>query len=199
MFATLAKAHAAEFWTACGLIVVALAFNAWRWWVVMQSIAQPISLRAALTATFGSVFFQQVVPAGIGGDISRGVRAYDSGVSPQWVLIGVVIGGVGLLFVRMTIVTAAAVAQFSLVGARAFSALFLTSAGILAGAACTVLMGTSRLRAGSRSAPLRSLRCCAPFRNVCVLRSFYPRCRYSLSARMSLTLLPFSFARGRST
>ena len=81
---------------------------------VLQSIARPISLRAALTATFESVFFQQVVPAGIGGDISRGVRASDSGVSPQWALIGVVIDrGVGLLFVSMTIVVAAAVAQSS--------------------------------------------------------------------------------------
>jgi uncharacterized membrane protein YbhN (UPF0104 family) len=146
MFATLENAHASKFWTACGLMVVALAFNGWRWWVVMHSIARPISLRAAMTATFESVFFQQVVPAGVGGDISRGVRAYDSGVSAQWVFIGVVIDrGVGLLFVGVTIVVAAAVAQSSLIGARAFSALFLTSAGILAGAACAVLLGAFRM------------------------------------------------------
>jgi uncharacterized membrane protein YbhN (UPF0104 family) len=182
MFATLANAHAAEFWTACGLMVVALAFNAWRWWVVMQSIAQPIFLRAALTATFESVFFQQVVPAGIGGDISRGVRAYDSGVSPQWALIGIVIDrGVGLLFVGMTIVTAAAVAQSSLVGARAFSALFLTSAGILAGGACAVLMGASRL---PRWLPIRA----APV--VALLRSF-SQCMRSprFLSRVSLQLV----------
>jgi glycosyltransferase 2 family protein len=145
MFATLANARAPEFWTACGFMVVALACNGWRWWVVMQSIARPISLRAALTATFESVFFQQVAPAGIGGDISRGVRAYDFGVSPQWALIGVVIDrGVGLLFVCVTIVAAAAVAQSLLIGAHAFSALFLTSVGILACAACAVLMGACR-------------------------------------------------------
>lgn len=164
MFATLANARAPEFWTACGFMVVALAFNGWRWWVVMQSIAQPISLRAALTATFESVFFQQVVPAGIGGDISRGVRAYDFGVSPQWALIGVVIDrGVELLFVGVTIVAAAAVAQSLLIGAHAFSALFLTSVGILACAACAVLMGACR---APRWLPMRA----APA--VALLRAF---------------------------
>ena len=156
MFATLANAHAPEFWTACGLMVVALAFNAWRWWVVMQSIAQPISLRAAFVATFESVFFQQVVPAGIGGDISRGVRAYDAGVSTQGAFIGVVIDrGVALLFVAATIVAGAAIAQSPLTGARAFSALFLTSTGILAGAACAVLIGAWRAPRwlASRGAP----------------------------------------------
>ena len=145
MFATLANAHAPKFWTACALMVVALVFNGGRWWVVMGSIARPIPLRAALTATFESVFFQQVVPAGIGGDISRGVRAYDLGVSPQWALIGVVIDrGLGLLFVGVTIVAAAGAAQSSLIVARAFSALLLTSVGILAGAGCAVLIGACR-------------------------------------------------------
>jgi uncharacterized membrane protein YbhN (UPF0104 family) len=145
MFATLATARGTEFWSACALMVIALAFNGWRWWVVMRSIAQPISLRAAMVATLESVFFQQVVPAGIGGDVSRGVRAYDAGVSPQWAFVGVVIDrGLGLLFVCVTIV-AAATAQSSLTGTRAFSALFLTSAGILAGAACAVLVGACRM------------------------------------------------------
>jgi glycosyltransferase 2 family protein len=145
MLATLANAHAADFWTACGLMVIALAFNAWRWWVVMRSIAQPISLRTAFMATFESVFFQQVVPAGIGGDISRGVRAYDVGVSTQGAFIGVVIDrGVALLFVAATIIAAAAIGQSPLTGARAFGALFLTAAGILVGGACAVLIGAWR-------------------------------------------------------
>jgi glycosyltransferase 2 family protein len=145
MFVTLSTARAGEFWTACGLMVVALAFNGWRWWVVMQSIARRISLRTALTATFESVFFQQVVPAGIGGDISRGARAYDSGISPQWALIGVVIDrAIGMVFVALTIVAAAVLSQSSLIGARAFSALLLTSAGILAGATCATLLGARR-------------------------------------------------------
>jgi glycosyltransferase 2 family protein len=160
MFATLANAHAPDFLTACGLMVVALAFNAWRWWVVMKSITQPISLRAALTATFESIFFQQVVPAGIGGDISRGVRAYDTGVSTQGAFIGVVIDrGIGLLFVGVTIAAAAAVAQSSLIGTRAFSVVFLTSAGILAGAACAVLIGACRMPRWlpNRAAPIVAL------------------------------------------
>jgi uncharacterized membrane protein YbhN (UPF0104 family) len=141
-FAMLAAARAPEFWTACGLMVIALAFNGWRWWVIMKSIAQPISWRAALTATFESVFFQQVAPAGIGGDISRGVRAYDAGVSPRSAFIGVVIDrGVGFLFVAVTIVVAAAVAGSALTSAHAFGALFLTSSGILGGAVCAVLLG----------------------------------------------------------
>ena len=182
MFVTLANAHAPEFWAACALMVVALAFNAWRWWVVMQSIAQPISLRAALTATFELVFFQQVVPAGIGGDISRGVRAYDAGVSTQWAFVGVVIDrGLGLLFVGATIVAAAAAAQSSLIGGRAFSALVLASAGILAGAACAVLIGACRM---PRWLPNRA----APV--VALLRAF-SRCMRSprFLSRVSLLLV----------
>jgi uncharacterized membrane protein YbhN (UPF0104 family) len=145
MFATLANARAPDFWTARGLVVVASAFNAWRWWVVMKSIAQSIPLRATFTATFESTFFQQVAPVGIGGGISRGVRAYDAGVSTQGTFIRVVIErGVGLLFVGGTIVAAAAVAQSSLIGTQAFSAIFLTSAGILTGAAAAVLIGACR-------------------------------------------------------
>ena len=200
MFATLANGRAPEFLTACGLMVVALAFNGCRWWVVMQSLARPISLRAALTATFESVFFQQLVPAGVGGDISRGVRAYDAGVSPQWALIGVVIDrGIGVLFVGMTIVAAAGVAQSSVIGARAFSALFLTSCAILAGAACVVVIGACRMPSWlpRRAAPV-----------IALLRAF-SRCMRSprFLSRVSLPLVcsnvayiaAFFFARGRST
>jgi glycosyltransferase 2 family protein len=145
MFATLATARVPEFWSACALMVIALAFSGWRWWVVMRSITRPISLRAAMVATFESVFFQQVVPAGIGGEVSRGVRAYDAGVSPQWAFVGVVLDrGLGLLFVAVTMVVAAVVAQSPLTSARAFNALFVTSA-ILLGAASAVAIGACRM------------------------------------------------------
>jgi uncharacterized membrane protein YbhN (UPF0104 family) len=137
----------------------------------MRSVAQPISLRAAMVATFESVFFQQVVPAGIGGEVSRGVRAYDAGVSPQWAFIGVVIDrGLGLLFVAVTMVGAAAVVQSPLTGGRAFNALYLTSIGILLGAACAVAIGACRMPGWlpERAAPV-----------VALLRAF-SRCMRSL-------------------
>ena len=142
MFAALANAHAAEFWIACALMGVALAFNGLRWRVVMRTIEHPISLRAALTATFESVFFQQVVPGGIGGDVSRGVRAYDFGVSPRWAFIGVVIDrGAGVLFIAVTLVVAAVAAKSQLTVAPVFKALMLTSSAIVVGAACAVAIG----------------------------------------------------------
>jgi uncharacterized protein (TIRG00374 family) len=126
LFAALYRA-AAEFWIACAPMGVALAFNGLRWRVVMRTIEHPISLRAARTATFESVFFQQVVPGGIGGDVSRGMRAYDSGVSPQWAFIGVVIDrGAGVLFIAATLVVAAVAAKSQLTVAPVFKALMLT-------------------------------------------------------------------------
>jgi uncharacterized membrane protein YbhN (UPF0104 family) len=146
MFATLRVAHAREFWTACALMGVALVFNGLRWWVVMRTIERPIPLRNAMMATFEAMFFQQVVPAGVGGDVSRGVRAYDLGVSPQWAFVGVAIDrAAGLLFVALTLILAAAIAQSAIVATRPFAVLFLGAGGIVAGAAFAALMGAVRL------------------------------------------------------
>jgi glycosyltransferase 2 family protein len=145
MLTALSDAHVSDFWIACALMGVALAFNGLRWQVVMRTIERPISVRAALTATFESMFFQQVVPGGVGGDVSRGVRAYDCGVPPKWAFIGVVIDrGVGLLFVAVTLAAAALTAHSRLIGAPPFRALLLTSAIIMAGAACAVFLGAFR-------------------------------------------------------
>ncbi len=160
MFAALANAHAAEFWIACCLMGVALAFNGLRWRVVMWTIEHPISLRAALTATFESVLFQQVVPGGIGGDVSRGVRAYDAGVSPQWAFIGVVIDrGAGVLFIAVTLVVAAVAANSQLTAAPVFKALMLTSYAIVAGAGCAAAVGAFPAPhwLSARAAPLAEL------------------------------------------
>jgi uncharacterized membrane protein YbhN (UPF0104 family) len=160
MFVALREAHARDFWVACALMGVALAFNAMRWWVVMRTIERPIALRNAMMATFEAMFFQQVVPAGVGGDVSRGVRAYDSGVSPQWAFVGVAIDrAAGLLFVALTLILAAAIAQSAIVGTRLFNAFLLGSGGIVAGAAFAALMGAVRLPGWleERAAPLVAL------------------------------------------
>jgi glycosyltransferase 2 family protein len=161
MFSTLANAHAGEFWIACGLMAVAFAFNGTRWWVVMRAIERPISLRNALTATFESVFFQQVIPTGVGGDISRAVRAYDSGLTPQWAFIGVAVDrGLGLLFICLSITVAAVSAESSLTGARAFEALVVTSMVVVAGAAFAVILGALSIPRWSlmeRAGPLLAL------------------------------------------
>jgi uncharacterized membrane protein YbhN (UPF0104 family) len=146
MFAALQEAHAREFWAACALMGVALAFNGMRWWVVMRAIERPIALRNAMMATFEAMFFQQVVPAGVGGDVSRGVRAYDAGVSPQWAFVGVAIDrAAGLLFVALTLIVAAGLSRSPIVGTRAFDVLLLGSGGIVAGAASAALMGAFRM------------------------------------------------------
>jgi glycosyltransferase 2 family protein len=168
MFATLRNAHASEFWMACGLMAVAFAFNGTRWWIVMRAIEQPISLRNALTATFESVFFQQLVPTGVGGDISRAVRAYDCGLTPEWAFIGVAIDrGLGLLFVCVSIIVAAVSAESSLTRAGAFEALLVTSIVVVAGAAFAVVLGAFSIprwalieRAGPLLALLRAYSGC---------------------------------------
>jgi uncharacterized membrane protein YbhN (UPF0104 family) len=160
MFAALKEAHAREFWAACALMGVALAFNGMRWWVVMRAIERPIALRNAMMATFEAMFFQQVVPAGVGGDVSRGVRAYDAGVSPQWAFVGVAIDrATGLLFVALTLIVAAGFSRSPMVGTRAFGVLLLGSGAIVTGAVSAALVGSVHMPGWlqKRAAPLVAL------------------------------------------
>jgi glycosyltransferase 2 family protein len=145
LVAVLRTTNSVDFFIACALMGIALTLNGLRWHVVMVTLAYPISMKNSLLGTYESMFFQQTLPAGVGGDIARGVRAFDSGVPARWAIIGVVIDRAsGLLFVGFSLLIAAVFARSELLGTPVFHLLVLISAVIATGAATAVLLGTCR-------------------------------------------------------
>ncbi len=54
------------------LFWLAMAINAVKWWVLLRSQAIAVPFRALLNYTFVGFFFNNVLPANIGGDVMRG-------------------------------------------------------------------------------------------------------------------------------
>ena len=64
-----------------GLIVVALTvpFAGLRWWMIARTVGMRLSLRFALRLTLIGIFFGQLLPSAVGGDIVRGWIAFKEG------------------------------------------------------------------------------------------------------------------------
>ncbi len=58
---------------AAGIFFVATFCSAWRWTVVSRGLGVRLSLRAAVAAYYRAVFLNLMLPAGIAGDVHRGV------------------------------------------------------------------------------------------------------------------------------
>lgn len=58
---------------ASAIFFVATLCGAWRWVVVSRGLGAPLSLPAAVAAYYRAVFLNLVLPAGIAGDVHRGV------------------------------------------------------------------------------------------------------------------------------
>ena len=143
LLSSLANANPAFFGLACLFMGVAIALNGPRWRLAVQTLGHHLSIRNAVIGTFESIFFQQILPAGVGGDIARGARAFDSGVPARWAVIGVVIDRAnGLLFVAMTLLMAFLVAPPFWLAVPAFRVLVLVSLIVAAGAAFAATVGT---------------------------------------------------------
>ncbi len=150
LIAALAGARASMFAAACLLLCVGVALNAARWRLVMRELGHELSAKSAAFASFESMFFQQLLPAGVGGDIARGVRAYDSGIPATPAALSVVIDrGLGLLFVAESLIVSRFVVRSALIGDRAFAVLLALAVIVVVGAATAVAIG-----AGVESLPL---------------------------------------------
>jgi glycosyltransferase 2 family protein len=124
------------------LMGAALALNGVRWYLVMRTLRHPVSLKNCMLGTFESVFFQQILPSGVGGDIARSVRAYDSGIQSHFAISGVIIDrAYGLWFVGLTLLITPVFTSSLLVEISSFKLLILSSLVIGAGAVLTVLLG----------------------------------------------------------
>jgi glycosyltransferase 2 family protein len=58
---------------ASAIFFVATLCGAWRWAIVSRGLGAPLSLPAALAAYYRAVFLNLVLPAGVAGDVHRGV------------------------------------------------------------------------------------------------------------------------------
>ncbi len=127
---------------ASALVALAVVSNAYRWRAITSCLDHGVSTRTAVVGYFESMFFNQILPTGIGGDAIRVVRAYDSGVMAGWAVVGVLIDrAFGLLAVGLILVLAYCVGGTAIVEAALFSWLALVAAVVVAGAAFAAWLG----------------------------------------------------------
>ena len=132
------------------LMALALLGNAARWLVVTTILTPPIGVGTAILGTFEAVFFQQILPTGLGGDVSRTLRARDAGASMSQAVYGVIIDRAnGLLFVALSILGSGLLSNSLVLNSGLFWTLLCCSAGIALGALVAIftshLVCTKRL------------------------------------------------------
>lgn len=145
---------------ACALVALAVVCNAYRWRAITRCLDHGVSARTAVVGYFESMFFNQILPTGIGGDAIRVVRAYDSGVMAGWAVVGVLIDrAFGLLAVGLILVLAYGIGGTAIAGSTLFSWLALAAVVVVAGAAFAAWLGTfaARLALPRWTTPLVSL------------------------------------------
>ena len=60
-------------WPWQGIFFVTTLCSAWRWTIVSRGLGVRLSLPAAVAAYYRAVFLNLVLPAGVAGDVHRGV------------------------------------------------------------------------------------------------------------------------------
>ncbi|MBL8630449.1 MAG: flippase-like domain-containing protein [Rhodospirillaceae bacterium] len=65
------------------IVTLEIPLAAFRWMLLAQRTGAEMSFRLALQLSFAGLFFGQVLPASIGGDVVRGYLAYRNGVEWQ--------------------------------------------------------------------------------------------------------------------
>ncbi len=78
--ALLAEIRLPELAAAVLAFTLAVTFNALRWRLVLSRMGASISPAVTLAGTFEGMFFNLFLPTGVGGDVARAYRAYDSGL-----------------------------------------------------------------------------------------------------------------------
>lgn len=138
----LAKADLRLFAQACVWLTLGLAAQALRWNEVMRALDAQMGSRTALIGTFESMFFSQILPSSIGGDIFRALRAFDAGATAGKSILGVLIDrAFGLWFVAAIVLVAYVAGGTALAGSAAFNALSAIAAVVCAGAITAVILG----------------------------------------------------------
>ena len=126
----------------CVCLAVGVALNALRWAKVMDGLERPIGNRTAVVGSFEAMFFNQILPTGVGGDAIRTIRAYDAGASTGFAVMGVLIDrALGVWFVAICLCIAPLIATPAMIEAPAFRVLALTAALVVLGGVATTIVG----------------------------------------------------------
>jgi len=123
------------------LLILAVAINGLRWWLVLSRLEEPIPLPAAMIGTFEGMLFNQILPTSVGGDALRALRAYDRGANGGVAVASVFIDrALGLWFVALLLVVTLAGAS-ALSSTASYHALIALSAVILCGGVGAAAIG----------------------------------------------------------
>jgi uncharacterized membrane protein YbhN (UPF0104 family) len=130
------------FLVACLLLAGAVAINALRWNYVMASLGFPLGIGNAMIGNFEAMFFNQILPTGVGGDALRALRAYDAGAMSGYAVVGVLIDrAFGLWFVALCIVLALLLCGSPIVPTAAFRLLAFAASAVCLGGTSAVIVG----------------------------------------------------------
>ncbi len=116
------------------ILGIAVAFNAHRWFLISNCVGKSVRLKISVLSYFEAMFFNQVLPSGIGGDAIRVLRVVENGVRSGDAIVGVMVDRIlGLCFVCGCFLLVYLLHRSALIESRLFWVLFVTSALILAG------------------------------------------------------------------
>jgi len=111
---------------ALALLVAAVFVAALRWRMLIEQDGAVMSTGQAAQLTFAGMFFGQVLPATIGGDVVRGVLAYRNGYPWRDVVSGIVLDRVTALLASVLLILAG-LPWLAGIAAGAASSLMLTA------------------------------------------------------------------------
>jgi glycosyltransferase 2 family protein len=141
--ARLLHADLFSFAVACLALACAVVVNALRWCEVTAHLGHPLSQKQAISGYFEAMFFNQILPTGLGGDAVRALRAVEAGSSIGFATLGVLIDrGYGILSVAVIVLFAAVVGGSPVTASPIFIVLELVSLVIVAGAAVVIAIGS---------------------------------------------------------
>ncbi len=88
------------------LMVGTIVCAAWRWRLLVRHADAPLGMVMAVQLTFAGMFFGQVLPATVGGDVVRGVLACRTGLPWRGVVSGIVLDRITALLASIILIFA---------------------------------------------------------------------------------------------
>jgi len=121
---------------------IGLAAQALRWSIVARELTPVLSLRDALIGVYEGQFVNQIMPAMIGGDAVRALRAYDAGATAGRAILGVLLDrAFGLLFIALIVIATFALSAAPVVAAPVFQFITIAAGLVVAGALALAIVG----------------------------------------------------------
>ncbi|MBL8644815.1 MAG: flippase-like domain-containing protein [Rhodospirillaceae bacterium] len=107
LLARLKEAAPVFLFIAIVIVTLEVPLAAYRWMLLAQRTGAPMTFALALQLSFAGLFFGQVLPASIGGDVVRGVLAYRNGVDWQPLISSLVLDRIIALLAAVVLILAA--------------------------------------------------------------------------------------------